>query len=173
MRSRNRQASARDRRGYGWNVGDRSPRGRSDAATRSRMPHVPLRRGARLTRDGHQVGDPRLPAHHPILVPKLDSTAGCPTAFGLGLRRGKALTVGVGGNVGGLAGGDIVLRWHPLYVIGLFVLPLCGAAVTFFAAAKKATKESSFKPSVPVSQALRRMAFELSHHSREHSGPTT
>ncbi|TCG05882.1 hypothetical protein BZM27_30370 [Paraburkholderia steynii] len=27
VRSRNRQASARDRRGYGWNVGGRSPRG--------------------------------------------------------------------------------------------------------------------------------------------------
>jgi hypothetical protein len=28
--------------------------------------------------------------------------------------------------------------------VGLFALPLCGAAVTFFAAAKKVTKESSF-----------------------------
>jgi hypothetical protein len=27
---------------------------------------------------------------------------------------------------------------------GLLALPLCGAAVTFFAAAKKVTKESSF-----------------------------
>jgi hypothetical protein len=42
-------------------------------------------------------------------------------------------------------------RWHPLFVVGLFALPLCGAAVTFFAAAKKVTKESSFQPSVPVS----------------------
>src|SRR6478752_266409 len=29
------------------------------------------------------------------------------------------------------------------FVIGLLALPLCGAAVTFFAAAKKVTKESS------------------------------
>jgi hypothetical protein len=28
--------------------------------------------------------------------------------------------------------------------VGLLALPLCGAAVTFFAAAKKVTKESSF-----------------------------
>jgi hypothetical protein len=28
--------------------------------------------------------------------------------------------------------------------IGLFASPLCGAAVTFFAAAKKVTKESSY-----------------------------
>jgi hypothetical protein len=28
--------------------------------------------------------------------------------------------------------------------VGLSALPLCGAAVTFFAAAKKVTKESSF-----------------------------
>jgi hypothetical protein len=44
----------------------------------------------------------------------------------------------------------LLFRWHPLFVIGLFVLPLCGAAVTFFAAAKKVTKESGFKPSVPA-----------------------
>jgi hypothetical protein len=36
------------------------------------------------------------------------------------------------------------LRWHPLYVFGSLALPLCGAAVTFFAAAKKVTKESRF-----------------------------
>ncbi|CAG9197140.1 membrane hypothetical protein [Paraburkholderia sabiae] len=35
-------------------------------------------------------------------------------------------------------------RWHPLCVVGLLALPLCGAAVTFFAAAKKVTKESRF-----------------------------
>jgi hypothetical protein len=35
-------------------------------------------------------------------------------------------------------------RWHPHYVFGFFALPLCGAAVTFFAAAKKVTKESGF-----------------------------
>src|ERR1700754_539447 len=51
----------------------------SDTATRSCMPHVPLAgkdsREPRLERDGHQVGDPRLPVHLPILVPKRDSTA--------------------------------------------------------------------------------------------------
>ncbi|WP_074171500.1 hypothetical protein [Caballeronia temeraria] len=31
------------------------------------------------------------------------------------------------------------------FLCGLFALPLCGAAVTFFAAAKKVTKESSSK----------------------------
>jgi hypothetical protein len=30
------------------------------------------------------------------------------------------------------------------FVIGLLASPLCGAAVTFFAAAKKVTKESSY-----------------------------
>jgi hypothetical protein len=30
------------------------------------------------------------------------------------------------------------------FLCGLLALPLCGAAVTFFAAAKKVTKESSF-----------------------------
>jgi hypothetical protein len=64
----------------------------------------------------------------------------------------------------------VLLRWHPRFVIGLLALPLCGAAVTFFAAAKKVTKESSFQPPVPVRQALLHTAFELSHHTREHSG---
>jgi hypothetical protein len=36
--------------------------------------------------------------------------------------------------------------------VGLLALPLCGAAVTFFAAAKKVTKESSF--SGPRSHAI-------------------
>jgi hypothetical protein len=37
------------------------------------------------------------------------------------------------------------LRFHETcFVIGLFASPLCGAAVTFFAAAKKVTKESSY-----------------------------
>jgi hypothetical protein len=34
----------------------------------------------------------------------------------------------------------------PCFVIGLLALPLCGAAPTFFAAAKKVGKEDSFKP---------------------------
>ena len=42
------------------------------------------------------------------------------------------------------------------------MLPLCGAAVTFFAAAKKVTKESGFKPPVPTRIALRYAAVELS-----------
>ncbi|CAG9222498.1 hypothetical protein PSAB6_410122 [Paraburkholderia sabiae] len=37
-----------------------------------------------------------------------------------------------------------LLRWHPRFRIGLLASPLCGAAVTFFAAAKKVTKESGF-----------------------------
>jgi hypothetical protein len=39
------------------------------------------------------------------------------------------------------------LSWMACFRVGLLALPLCGAAVTFFAAAKKVTKESSF--SVP------------------------
>ncbi|MBC8747220.1 hypothetical protein F6X42_11565 [Paraburkholderia sp. WC7.3b] len=34
----------------------------------------------------------------------------------------------------------------PCFVIGLLALPLCGAAPTFFAAAKKVGKEDSFTP---------------------------
>ena len=34
----------------------------------------------------------------------------------------------------------------PCIVIGLFALPLCGAALTFFAAAKKVSKESGLTP---------------------------
>src|SRR6201994_3145472 len=37
----------------------------------------------------------------------------------------------------------LTLRWHPLFAFGLLALPLCGAAVTFFAAAKKVTKETA------------------------------
>jgi hypothetical protein len=36
----------------------------------------------------------------------------------------------------------------PCIRVGLLVLPLCGAAPTFFAAAKKVGKESRFKPPV-------------------------
>jgi hypothetical protein len=36
------------------------------------------------------------------------------------------------------------LRWHPRGAFAAQALPLCGAAVTFFAAAKKVTKESGF-----------------------------
>ncbi|QLD48278.1 hypothetical protein C9419_04090 [Paraburkholderia fungorum] len=34
----------------------------------------------------------------------------------------------------------------PCFVSGLLALPLCGAALTFFAAAKKVSKESGFTP---------------------------
>jgi hypothetical protein len=37
-----------------------------------------------------------------------------------------------------------LFRWHPRFAFLLHALPLCGAAVTFFAAAKKVTKESGF-----------------------------
>ncbi|MGF6726122.1 glucose dehydrogenase, partial [Paraburkholderia sp. GAS41] len=36
----------------------------------------------------------------------------------------------------------------PCFVIGLLASPLCGAALTFFAAAKKVSKESGLKPPV-------------------------
>jgi hypothetical protein len=34
--------------------------------------------------------------------------------------------------------------YEPWFVFGLFALPLSGAGLTFFAAAKKVSKESSF-----------------------------
>ncbi|MEW6346757.1 MAG: hypothetical protein AB1704_39525 [Pseudomonadota bacterium] len=34
----------------------------------------------------------------------------------------------------------------PCFVFGLLALPLCGAALTFFAAAKKVSKESGLQP---------------------------
>jgi hypothetical protein len=34
----------------------------------------------------------------------------------------------------------------PCILSGLFVMPLCGAALTFFAAAKKVSKESGLQP---------------------------
>jgi hypothetical protein len=34
----------------------------------------------------------------------------------------------------------------PCFLIGILALPLCGAALTFFAAAKKVSKESGLKP---------------------------
>jgi hypothetical protein len=37
-----------------------------------------------------------------------------------------------------------LVRWHPRFASFIHALPLCGAAVTFFAAAKKVTKESRF-----------------------------
>ena len=42
-------------------------------------------------------------------------------------------------------------RWRPLCVSGLPLLPLCGAALTFFAAAKKVSKESGLTPPVLIS----------------------
>jgi hypothetical protein len=38
--------------------------------------------------------------------------------------------------------GFLILLAFPCFVIGLLALPLCGAAPTFFAAAKKVGKES-------------------------------
>jgi hypothetical protein len=39
-------------------------------------------------------------------------------------------------------GGVILVLAFPCFLIGLLALPLCGAALTFFAAAKKVSKES-------------------------------
>jgi hypothetical protein len=47
---------------------------------------------------------------------------------------------------GGIVG--FLLRWHPRFASGLLVLPLCGAALTFFAAAKKVSKESGLTPPI-------------------------
>src|SRR6516225_8015474 len=38
--------------------------------------------------------------------------------------------------------------WHPRLAFGSLVLPLCGAALTFFAAAKKVSKESGLTPPI-------------------------
>jgi hypothetical protein len=54
------------------------------------------------------------------------------------------------------------LRGHPLFRIGLLALPLCGAALTFFAAAKKVSKESGFTPPVPARITARRTFLEPS-----------
>ena len=43
-----------------------------------------------------------------------------------------------------------VYCWHPRFVSGSLVLPLCGAAPTFFAAAKKVGKESGLTPPARV-----------------------
>ncbi|QLD47833.1 hypothetical protein C9419_01515 [Paraburkholderia fungorum] len=42
----------------------------------------------------------------------------------------------------GLFGFGVGLLAFPCFLIGLLALPLCGAALTFFAAAKKVSKES-------------------------------
>ncbi|MPW18588.1 hypothetical protein GCT13_17110 [Paraburkholderia sp. CNPSo 3157] len=39
-------------------------------------------------------------------------------------------------------------RWHPRLRLAARALPLCGAALTFFAAAKKVSKESGLTPPV-------------------------
>jgi hypothetical protein len=54
---------------------------------------------------------------------------------------------------GALIGVSLLLWWYgllafPCIRVGLLVLPLCGAALTFFAAAKKVSKESRFEPPV-------------------------
>jgi hypothetical protein len=40
----------------------------------------------------------------------------------------------------------LVVLAFPCFLVGPLALPLCGAAPTFFAAAKKVGKESSFTP---------------------------
>ncbi|RFU47441.1 hypothetical protein D0B32_15125 [Paraburkholderia sp. DHOC27] len=44
------------------------------------------------------------------------------------------------------ARGALLFLAFPCFVFGLLVLPLCGAALTFFAAAKKVSKESGLTP---------------------------
>jgi hypothetical protein len=56
----------------------------------------------------------------------------------------------------------MIFRWHPRGAFAARALPLCGAAVTFFAAAKKVTKESGLQPPVPAWIALRHTFFEPS-----------
>jgi hypothetical protein len=42
--------------------------------------------------------------------------------------------------------GGMPTAWAFSFLIGLLASPLCGAALTFFAAAKKVSKESGLKP---------------------------
>ena len=58
-------------------------------------------------------------------------------------------------------------RSHPRSVFAAQALPLCGAAVTFFAAAKKDNQRKRLQPPVPASEALRHTPFEPSRHMRE------
>jgi hypothetical protein len=60
----------------------------------------------------------------------------------------------------------------PCFHVGLFVLPLCGAALTFFAAAKKVSKESgSHRQLLGVAHSrifgVVRARSELSHTTRQ------
>jgi len=41
-----------------------------------------------------------------------------------------------------------LMRWHPRCASFVHALPLCGAALTFFAAAKKVSKESGLTPPI-------------------------
>ncbi|TXC82845.1 hypothetical protein FRZ40_20690 [Paraburkholderia azotifigens] len=52
--------------------------------------------------------------------------------------------------VSALSFGFFCCCWHPRFRIGLLALPLCGAALTFFAAAKKVSKESGLTPPILV-----------------------
>ncbi|TXC84022.1 hypothetical protein FRZ40_27220 [Paraburkholderia azotifigens] len=59
-----------------------------------------------------------------------------------------------------------LLRWHPRFSSGLLALPLCGAALTFFAAAKKVSKESGLTPPVLVFACGPR---RVPHFTRQHN----
>ncbi|TXC82470.1 hypothetical protein FRZ40_18535 [Paraburkholderia azotifigens] len=72
--------------------------------------------------------------------------------------------------------------WHPRFRIGLLALPLCGAALTFFAAAKKVSKESGLTPPVlviacgpPTGPALHTASHCLTHVASvlTHASPTS
>ena len=65
------------------------------------------------------------------------------------LRRFWVSVFGVWVLVFGVCDAEVVcwfLRWHPRFDVPLQALPLCGAALTFFAAAKKVSKESGLTP---------------------------
>jgi hypothetical protein len=66
------------------------------------------------------------------------------SALQLFCRSRFGLHVGVGFFFASLAGLLLIRVFlaFPCFVSGLLVLPLCGAALTFFAAAKKVSKES-------------------------------
>src|ERR1700712_352643 len=54
------------------------------------------------------------------------------------------------------------------FLIGLFALPLSGAGLTFFAAAKKVSKESSFQPPVLPNPHSRKNGLALESKCRPH-----
>jgi hypothetical protein len=79
----------------------------------------------------------------------------------LGFTGGKLGWAGLFCLFGGFLAVVFVVLAFPCFVSGLLALPLCGAAPTFFAAAKKVGKESRFEP--PAHKRVPRTATAVVH----------